>query len=185
MPNFLVLSNDYTKTDIALYDDATQISKMSDDAKHSSKYLIPLIKKLLEKNNIPLKELDFIAVNQGPGKFTSLRVLLATANGLSFATHVPLVGIDGITTLLDEYHQKDVTVALLNAFNNDAFYGVAQANAEYETGYKNIEVLLSELKAKFPENIIFIGSGIPLFENQIKNILESQAIISSDYPHSA
>ncbi len=185
MPNFLVLSNDYTKTDIALYDGATQIAKMSDDARHSSKYLIPLIKDLLEKNSIPLRELDFIAVNQGPGKFTSLRVLLATANGLSFATHIPLVGIDGITTLLDENESDGITVSLLNAFNNDAFYGISIPSKEHETGYKNIEELLKELKGKFSDQINFIGEGVSLFKEQIQSILADQALIPTEYPHSA
>lgn len=206
MSNFLVLTNDYHKTDIALYIDATQKAFVSDDARYSSKYLIPMIKELLEKNHIHINplilsdstklhraktnciegnDLDFIAVNQGPGKFTSLRVLLATANGLSFATHLPLIGIDGITTLLDEAHKNGVTVALLNAFNNDAFYGVAHDNEAYETGYKNIEALLNELKEWFDEKITFIGEGVSLFKDQIQAILGKQAIIPSDYPKSA
>ncbi len=182
---FLLVSNDYHQTQIALYRGDHCATQINDAAQKSSKYLIPLIKELLEKNNVALRDLNFIAANQGPGKFTSLRVLLATVNGLSFATKIPLIGIDGITTMLDEYHQDGITVALLNAFNNDVFFGVSNHDQPHETGYKNIETLLNELKNNYSEKITVIGDGISLFHDQIKDILDDQAIISSDYPKSA
>ncbi|MEX0672107.1 MAG: tRNA (adenosine(37)-N6)-threonylcarbamoyltransferase complex dimerization subunit type 1 TsaB [Candidatus Babeliales bacterium] len=175
MQKFLIFTNDYLATNIALYHGTNCMETHSEPDKRSSKYLISFIQKVLEKNRVSLHELDFIAVNQGPGKFTALRVILATANGLSFAAQIPLIGLDGIKALLDEFHTSPITVALLNAFNNDAFFGIAENALPYETGYQNIEELLHTLKQNYTKKITFIGDGATLFAQEIHAILGEQA----------
>jgi tRNA threonylcarbamoyladenosine biosynthesis protein TsaB len=185
MSYYLVLTSDYDTTQIALYQGNTQKALMSDESHHSSKNLVPLIKTIMEQEKISLHSLDFIGATQGPGKFTSLRVLLATANGLSFACNIPLVGIDGLVTLLDETHTpNNCTVALLNAFNNDLFFGIADNDKPYRTGYKNINMLLEELKA-FNKPIIFIGGGVKMYKGHIKAILGNDALFLNNAPEYA
>src|SRR5690606_33068886 len=45
------------------------------------------------------RELDLLAVGLGPGGFTSVRVGLATAKGLSLARDLPVVGISSLLAL--------------------------------------------------------------------------------------
>lgn len=60
---------------------------------HSSRVLMPLIKRCCAKNHTPFQKLSGIGVVSGPGPFTSLRVGVATANALGFALDIPVVGV--------------------------------------------------------------------------------------------
>lgn len=58
-----------------------------------SRELLPKIDKLLKKNRIKLFDLNVIAVYQGPGSFTGLRVGISVANALAWGLDIPVVGI--------------------------------------------------------------------------------------------
>src|SRR3989344_8568089 len=62
------------------------IDEVKEEAdKKQSELLLIEIDKLLKKHNLKLNELDKIKAHSGPGRFTSLRVGIATVNGLNFA----------------------------------------------------------------------------------------------------
>lgn len=56
--------------------------------------LVPLVQKTMAQAGLAYADLDRIAVTRGPGSFTGLRIGLATARGLGFASGKPVVGID-------------------------------------------------------------------------------------------
>lgn len=58
-----------------------------------SRELLPKIDQLLKKNRVKLSDLEAIAVYQGPGSYTGLRVGISIANTMAWALDIPLVGI--------------------------------------------------------------------------------------------
>ena len=58
--------------------------------------IVPIVKEALEMAELTLSEIDGIAVTQGPGLVGSLLVGLSFAKSLSFATGLPLVGVNHI-----------------------------------------------------------------------------------------
>ena len=76
---------------------------MSNDKSYTSEYInsrenfdkfVVLLFKFLEKNRINIKEINNIFINQGPGKFSSIRASLSTAKGLSIANQLNLYGFN-------------------------------------------------------------------------------------------
>ncbi len=59
---------------------------------HSEK-LIPMIKDLFISNSISAKDLDVIAVSNGPGSFTGLRIGMTAAKGIAFSANLPIVSV--------------------------------------------------------------------------------------------
>ena len=59
----------------------------------SAKTLAPAIQKLLAQDGLSPKDLHAIAVVQGPGSFTGLRVGIATAKVMAYALQIPIVAI--------------------------------------------------------------------------------------------
>lgn len=165
-------------------DGTHSLARASIDKKVSSKSFIALFEMLLNEASISLTDLSFIVVNRGPAPFTSLRVVLAAAAGLHAATHIPLVGVDGLSTFLHEHtdHADPITVALLNAYSNDVYYAFHH-ETHLNTGYNNIKPLLDELKTRFPvQPIRFIGEGATLYQENIVTLFHEQAGMPLEMP---
>ena len=61
--------------------------------------LLPGVEALLQASGRRLEEVGAIAVSQGPGNFTGLRIGLATAKGLAWALTCPLVPVPTLEVL--------------------------------------------------------------------------------------
>jgi len=174
---FLSIQGSYSLLDISLFNNLNILKNIKEDNFKGSSLLIPIIQNLLQENNLNLENLNFIAVDQGPGAFTSLRVTISTVNGLSFASKVPLIGIDGLDALAEQAikeiknsQKTELLVVLLNAYNDDVYYKINSDKIEIQKGYKKIDLLLEEIKNIFEnQKINFVGNAIDLHKDKILN----------------
>ena len=68
------------------------IVQMSEQNEYGSQVLLPLIDRLLKKNDLEFKDLTGVDVEEGPGSFTGLRVGASVAQALGFALNIPVNG---------------------------------------------------------------------------------------------
>ena len=186
---FLSLQGSYKQLQIALFKDKILIDSVLEESSRASAMLIPHLKAILKKNGQSLASLNFVAVDQGPGAFTSLRVMIATVNALSFATKIPVIGIDGLDALAHQTKsmtqsgaEKSYYCALLNAFNQELFFGIYDQNLNLvmPKGYKNVDLLLADIAAlDAPVKLVFSGNGTKLFESKIGERFAARAHIES------
>ncbi len=71
------------------------IQRVVQKQKLGSQVLLPMIVKILKKNELNLKDLTAVEVNCGPGSFTGTRVGVSVANALGFALDIPVNGKKG------------------------------------------------------------------------------------------
>lgn len=57
------------------------------------------IEELLLETNVALKEVKAIAVSQGPGSYTGLRIGVSAAKGLCYVLSIPLIAVDTLEIL--------------------------------------------------------------------------------------
>lgn len=184
MTVFIIVQSTYSTTRVGLYQN-NHCLEYIEDIGQASTLLIPVLDALLKKHAILLEEISFIGAYQGPGPFTTLRVILASLNGISFARQIPLVGLDGLDALLEECYdtQFPLTIALLNAYNNDAYFGIQQHGKIVRKGYKNIAELLAQLQYEFSDyQLRFIGQGVDIFKTNIIHHIGTQAYMPSPIP---
>ncbi len=72
---------------------------------------VTLLFNFLKKNKINIKEINNIFVNQGPGKFSGIRISISTAKALSFTNKLNLYGFD---SELDKNQNYDKIIDLFN-----------------------------------------------------------------------
>lgn len=81
-------------TGLALFDGKTVIAEQGWYGMNTQTVeLTPAIRTLLAKSNLEADDLKAISAAIGPGSYTSLRVGLAVAKGLSLAHQIPLIGV--------------------------------------------------------------------------------------------
>ncbi|HET9098284.1 MAG TPA: tRNA (adenosine(37)-N6)-threonylcarbamoyltransferase complex dimerization subunit type 1 TsaB [Candidatus Saccharimonadales bacterium] len=100
----LSIKTDNPRAEIGLHEGLQEISSLSWTADRELSATLHLsIKQLLEDKGKELSDVGGIAVFQGPGSFTGLRIGLCVANALAYALNVPITagrGDDWITDAL-------------------------------------------------------------------------------------
>jgi tRNA threonylcarbamoyl adenosine modification protein YeaZ len=184
MHSYIVIQNTYDVFEIALFINNKLTDKKREDKHNTSKLFIPLLDELLTKNSAKISDFDFCAVNCGPGPFSTLRSIIASVNGLHFATNIPLVSIDGLEATFLEFYDNshENTVVLLNAFNNEVYYLIAHHDQILSKGYQKIDLFLQEIKQQIPDSIHFIGNGVTLHQSLIQETFGNNAVIKKSNP---
>jgi tRNA threonylcarbamoyladenosine biosynthesis protein TsaB len=197
---FIGIHGSYNQLNVALFQDQNCLDSITKTDSRASSNLIPFLDIILKKNNLSLSDLSFIAVDKGPSAFTSLRVTIATINGIAFDNKIPLVGVNGLEAITRQALAFNPNiqniVTLLNAYNNDAYFLVSKIDMKnlsehmpksqspeaqsgsQSIGCQNIDILLDDLKLKFKEQTIFFcGQGSQLYKSQINHMFADQAVI--------
>lgn len=202
---YLGIAGSYKNFEMALYTKDKFAFDKVDNFNISENFIIYL-DNFMKKNQCSIYDLDFIALDQGPGAFTSLRATIASCNGISFASGIPLIGIDGLNALSKEIadfysayidslfkvNKNILLVALLNAYNNDVYYsisGLELVNNKHEIrllepkSYQNIYEFLSKIVSNYPNyKFVFCGNGAILHKNLILQQLGDRAIFNEEFP---
>ena len=76
------------------------LMESQEDRSHAS-LLAVFIKTLLEENTKSISDLNAVAVSKGPGSYTGLRIGVSTAKGLAYASGIPLISVDTLTSLAE------------------------------------------------------------------------------------
>lgn len=85
---------------VALHDNGKLVSlaETNEDKSHSN-LLLPFIDKCLTEAKKEKQDLSAIAVSEGPGSYTGLRIGLSSAKGLCYALDIPLIAINTLDAL--------------------------------------------------------------------------------------
>lgn len=178
MEKFLALHTRYKDIQLGYFIQESLITVYTIESIKVSKNLLMTIDLIFKKFNMSLKDVSFLAGHLGPAPYTTLRVVLATLNGINFSVGTPLVGVNGLEALLKHLGNNCSNVILLNAFGHDLYYGISSNNPfMFSTGCKNVDLLLNEIACSIPGNINFYGNGAIMYKGKIQEILGSRAII--------
>ena len=64
-----------------------------------SRTLLPMIENMLSNTETPKDAIDMVAVAQGPGSFTGIRIGISTAKGLCWGLDIPAVGVSTLEAM--------------------------------------------------------------------------------------
>lgn len=127
---------------------------------HSEKLHV-FIKEALKDASLSFDEIDAIAVSEGPGSYTGLRIGVSAAKGLCFSLDIPLIAIPTLQVLAAQLHiQNGLILALLDARRMEVYA------AFYNSAIKEIKpteaLIITEGSFKDQLNlgtVHFIGNG--------------------------
>lgn len=81
--------------------------------KSHSGLLAPVIDSLVKYCGFTLNDLSAVAISEGPGSYTGLRIGVSTAKGLCYALDVPLVAVNTLEAMAFGVNKYNKTEALL------------------------------------------------------------------------
>lgn len=164
---------------------------------HSS-LIIPSIDRLLKDNGLKVDDLEGIAVSQGPGCFTGLRVGVATAKTLAQALEIPIVGIPTLDAIAlnagisdqGSDARKGMICVIVDARRQQVYTARYSAKAKKLT--KDLVLTIDELLNSFlpmthdsrpaspagGRTTVFTGNAIPVYGEIIKERMGERAVFA-------
>ena len=141
---------------------------------HSQK-LMPMIENMLGLSDLNVREIDAIAVCEGPGSFTGLRIGMATAKAIAHVNDIPVIGVNSLEALAANMNLCDKKIcSILDPQRNQVYTGRYQYEGTKlveikEIGIQQIDELLEEL-AQSGEQWILVGEAVYKYEDKIREI---------------
>lgn len=133
-----------------------------------SQVLLPLLKKLLQDASLTLEDIDAVAVANGPGSYTGLRIGISAVKGLSFKDNKKCAGISTLKSLAmnvcsGEMSEK-IVFSVMKARPGVSYFGVYKLIGEKAECISEDAVCQNEDILKFKQdnalgNIILVGDN--------------------------
>ncbi|KRD08071.1 tRNA threonylcarbamoyladenosine biosynthesis protein TsaB [Flavobacterium sp. Root901] len=115
------------------------------------------IEEVIAESGISVQDLKAIAVSQGPGSYTGLRIGVSAAKGLCFALNIPLIAVDTLQTLASKANVTDgKIIPMLDARRMEVYSEVFNADLEVERAIK-AEVITEDSFSEYTEKLYFVG----------------------------
>ena len=138
--------------------------------------LMPLLDGMLKSAGLTLDEIGVIAVAQGPGSFTGIRIGVAAAKGLAWAKEVPCCGVSTLAAMAYGAADFDgLIVGAMDARRQQVYNAVFRAENGgitrlCEDRAVSVEQVAQELKeSNYRENILTIGDGASLLYDHLQS----------------
>ncbi|GAB2517783.1 tRNA (adenosine(37)-N6)-threonylcarbamoyltransferase complex dimerization subunit type 1 TsaB [Microbulbifer agarilyticus] len=84
---------------VALYDQGQVKETFVRAERDHTRRLLPMVEQVLGESGYRLSQLDSLAVSQGPGSFTGLRIAISCVQGLAFSADLPVVPVSSLAAL--------------------------------------------------------------------------------------
>ncbi len=141
-----------------------------------SRTLLPMAEDMLKNCALSLADMDVIAVSQGPGSFTGVRIGVSTVKGLCWGADKPAIGVSTLEAMA--YNglcapEGSIICCAMDARREQIY----NALFIFESGKLlrlcpdraiGLEALCQELK-NFKKSIFVVGDGAQLCYNYLKN----------------
>lgn len=154
--------------------------------KTHSEILMPVIDRVLRECEYILDDIDFIAITEGPGSFTGLRIGMAAAKGLSLASDKPLIGISTLDVLAHNIAGNNALVCpLLDARKQEVYSAFYDVEGKYPLGITEMATFTPEelinsvsktLEAVQKEKVILLGDGYYRYSDYWQEALGNKLI---------
>ncbi len=131
--------------------------QMAEEGYSHAEKLHVFIDTIMIEADIDYKDLDAIAVSQGPGSYTGLRIGVSAAKGLCFALDIPLIAVDTLAVLAAQVTRKDgVIIPMIDARRMEVYSAVFNSN-HIKIKEVQAEVITEESYQDYNETVYFVG----------------------------
>ena len=156
-------------------DDILTAEYTVDFKKTHSQTLLPMLDEIVKLLELDMDTIDAIAVAGGPGSFTGLRIGAATAKGLGLALKKPLVHVPTVDAMAyNMWGAEGLICPIMDAKRSQVYTGLYHTRDGLEVVLEQQPMDMRELAGLLNEKgerVIFLGDGVPVYEDIIREML--------------
>lgn len=171
--------------------------KYTDLPRTHASLLAKFIKDILEENNLTVPDLCAVAVSEGPGSYTGLRVGVSCAKGLCYGANIPLIGINTLEIIaqcaIDNNLVKPgyLIAPMIDARRMEVYTALFDSNGMPVTPTEAKILDAGSYSSELQESpVLFTGNGASKFEKLLKEephlqVYETNARFMEQKPHAS
>ena len=146
-----------------------------------SQTIMPMIDELLKKVSLDITDIDLFACSEGPGSFTGLRIGIGTIKGLAYGLGKPVVGVSTLEALAHNIDFTDLVICpIMDARKGQVYNGLYRYNGNtLECITEPRALSIEELCQELTERTIFVGDGVNVHKEKIKELLGNKAVFAA------
>ena len=115
------------------------------------------IEEIIKEVGITFQDLIAIAVSQGPGSYTGLRIGVSAAKGLCFALDIPLIAVDTLQVLASQATvSSGLIIPMLDARRMEVYSAIFTPNYEKQRAVQ-AEIITENSFEELQETLYFVG----------------------------
>jgi tRNA threonylcarbamoyladenosine biosynthesis protein TsaB len=139
-------------------DGKTIISKeIAEEGYSHAERLHVFIEETVKEGGVTFQDLSAVAVSQGPGSYTGLRIGVSAAKGLCFALNIPLIAVDTLQVLASQAKiSKGFIVPMLDARRMEVYSAIFNSNFDKIRSVE-AEIITEDSFQDFQETLYFVG----------------------------
>lgn len=142
---------------------------------------MPAIEEMMKKAKVAPSDLTHIAVAEGPGSYTGIRIGLTIAKTLAWSLKIPLHMVSSLKVLAaNGQHFEGLICPVMDARRGTAFIGLYDGKSlepVLADQHSDVREFLKEIKT-FNKPVLFTGVDCVLHEEAIREILGDRAHFS-------
>jgi tRNA threonylcarbamoyladenosine biosynthesis protein TsaB len=115
------------------------------------------IEEVIKEAGISLKDLAAIAVSQGPGSYTGLRIGVSAAKGMCFALDIPLIAVDTLQALASQVTiSSGLIIPMIDARRMEVYSAIFTPTLEKKREVL-AEIITQNSFENLQETLYFVG----------------------------
>ncbi len=147
--------------------------EMAEEGYSHAERLHVFIEECLQELQLTPKDLLAIAVSQGPGSYTGLRIGVSAAKGLCFALDIPLIAIDTLQVLASQLSiSEGLIIPMIDARRMEVYSAIFNSKL-YKIREVQAEIITETSFLESTETIHFVGDC----SEKTKTVLTKQNFI--------
>ena len=145
-----------------------------------SQTIMPMIESVMKRSGLETKDIDLFAAVTGPGSFTGLRIGVSAVKALAHAADKPCVAVSTLEAMAYNLpFCEKLIVPIMDARRGEVYNGI------YRFGGGELSVIREDRALSIEElcedvntldcDAVFLGDGLPVFREKIKEMLGDKA----------
>lgn len=135
-----------------------------------SETLLPMVESTLASAKLTLNDIDAIAINNGPGSFTGIRIGISAVKGMAEPRNLPCAAVSTLYSIACLHKNfSGIVCAVMDARCNQVYNAIFKIeNGEITRICEDRAVLIDEVISELDQmkdNIIISGDGSALFRS--------------------
>ncbi len=144
-------------------------------AQSHAEVALSYLDQLLKSENLNLKNIEALIINNGPGSFTGIRISVNIVKALAYTHNLPIYCYNTLDTIAHATQIKTPLLVAINAHSNLCYAKIFNGDIESEIQVLTIEALTSLLNT---QSFTLAGDFFDLMKESLK--LKNHTLLKED-----